>query len=147
MAYDVVCVYLAQVSLLLICQQILGHFSRCRPLLPCGLRIVQILRQCRRKTTNAAPTILLLQYKQQANSILSKHNYTTLVISRNDKNKQLTLLSQHKLAVTARNTLFAIYSKTLELLKNLKNVPVLYLGLKLTTHVIQSRIHLVRQSL
>jgi hypothetical protein len=48
------------------------------------------------------------QYKQQANPLLSIHNYTPLVISRNDKNKQLTLLSQRKLALTARNTLFAI---------------------------------------
>jgi hypothetical protein len=34
-----------------------------------------------------------------------KNNYTPLVISRNDKNKQLTLLSQRKL--TAINKLFA----------------------------------------
>jgi hypothetical protein len=51
--------------------------------------------------------LLLVQYKQQANPHLSIHNYNPLVISRNDKNKQLTLLSQRKLALTARNTLFA----------------------------------------
>jgi hypothetical protein len=33
---------------------------------------------------------LLVQYKQQANPHLSLHNYTPLVISGNDKNKQLT---------------------------------------------------------
>jgi hypothetical protein len=44
----------------------------------------------------------LVQYKQQAHPLLSIHNYTPL-ISRNDKNKQLTLLSQCKLALTARN--------------------------------------------
>jgi hypothetical protein len=54
------------------------------------------------ETTNAAPTTLI------ANPILLIHNYTPLVISRNDKNKQLTLFSQRKLALTARNTLFAI---------------------------------------
>jgi hypothetical protein len=80
--------------------------------------------------------LLLVQYKQQANSILSIHNYTTLVISRNDKNKQLTLLSQRKLALTGR-----------KIGKNLKKGPVLFLGLKLTIRVIKSRIHLVRQSL
>jgi hypothetical protein len=49
---------------------------------------------------------LLVQYKQQANPLLSMHNYAPLVISRNDKNMQLTLLSQHKLELIARNTLF-----------------------------------------
>jgi hypothetical protein len=51
---------------------------------------------------------LLVQYKQQTNSLLSMHNYTPLVINRNDKNKQLTLLSQRKLTLTARNTLFTL---------------------------------------
>jgi len=50
---------------------------------------------------------LLVQYKQQANPLLSMNNYTPLVISGNGKNKQLTLLSQRKLALTAKNTLFA----------------------------------------
>jgi hypothetical protein len=40
----------------------------------------------------------LVQYKQQANPCLSMKNYNPLVISWNDKNKQLTLLSQSKLA-------------------------------------------------
>jgi hypothetical protein len=48
----------AQVSLLLIGQQGLGDFFRSRPLLLIGWRIVQILRQIRRKTTNTAPTTL-----------------------------------------------------------------------------------------
>jgi hypothetical protein len=52
--------------------------------------------------------LLLVQFKQQANPVLSMNNCTPLVISRNDKNKQLTLLSQRKLALTARNTHFAI---------------------------------------
>ena len=41
--------------------------------------------------------LLIVQYKQQTNSLLLTHNYALLVISRNDKNKQLTLLLQCKL--------------------------------------------------
>jgi hypothetical protein len=51
---------------------------------------------------------LLMQYKQQANPLLSMHNYTPLVISGNDNNKQLSLISQRKLALPALNTLFAL---------------------------------------
>jgi hypothetical protein len=43
-----------------------------------------------------------VQYKQQASPLLSMHNYT-LVISGNDNNKELTLLSQRKRALTGRN--------------------------------------------
>ncbi len=51
--------FLVQVSLLLIGQQGLGHFFRWyQPLLPIDWRIVQILRQQRRKTNNKAPTAL-----------------------------------------------------------------------------------------
>jgi hypothetical protein len=53
--------------------------------------------------TNTAPTILS-DTSQQANPLLSMHNYTPLVISGNDKTKQLTLLSQRKLALTAIKT-------------------------------------------
>ncbi len=60
-------VYLVQVSVLLIGQQGLGHFFRYRPLLPIGWRTVQIVRQRRRKITNAASTTL--------SAILSMHNY------------------------------------------------------------------------
>jgi hypothetical protein len=48
---NVISWYLAQVSLLLIGQQV-------SVLLPIGWRIVQILRQHRRKTTNIAPATL-----------------------------------------------------------------------------------------
>jgi hypothetical protein len=75
------------------------------PWLPVGWRIVQSLHQRRRKMTMNQP--LLLQHKQQANPLLSMHNYTTLVISGNYKNKQPTLSSHCKLALTARNTHFA----------------------------------------
>jgi hypothetical protein len=48
---------------------------------------------------------LLVQYKQQANPLLSMHNYTPLLIffSGNSKNKQLTLLANANL-----HTLFAL---------------------------------------
>ncbi len=49
-------VHLVQVSLLLVGQQGLGDFYRYRPLLPIGWRIVQILRQHRRKAASTAPT-------------------------------------------------------------------------------------------
>jgi hypothetical protein len=68
---------------------------------------VQILRQRRRKKTNTVQTILM-QYKQQANPLLSMKNYTPLLISSNNKNKQLTLLSQRKLALTTINKLYAL---------------------------------------
>jgi hypothetical protein len=48
------------------------------------------------------------KYKQQANPLLSMHNYTQLVISGKNKNKQLTLLSQCKLALTGRNMFMAL---------------------------------------
>jgi hypothetical protein len=52
--------------------------------------------------------LLLVQCKQQANPVLSMNNYTPPVISMNVKYKLLTSLSQLKLALTARNTHFAI---------------------------------------
>jgi hypothetical protein len=82
-------VYLTQASLLLIGHQGLVDFFSYQPLLPIDWRIVQILRQRQRKTTNTAPK--KVKYKHQANPLLSMNNYTPLVISRNDKNKQLTL--------------------------------------------------------
>jgi hypothetical protein len=68
---------------------------------------VQILCQRWRKTTNAGPTTLIAG-QQQANPLLSVNNYTPLMISENDKNMQLTLLSQFELVVAVRNTLFAL---------------------------------------
>jgi hypothetical protein len=59
------------------------------------------------ENTNTAPTTLIA-IQAQANTLLSVNSYTPLAISRNDKNKQLTLLPQRKLALSARNTLFAI---------------------------------------
>ncbi len=75
-----------------------GHFFWYRPLLSIGWRIVQILRQSWRKTTSFSQP-LLMQYKQQANPLLSMHYYTPLVISGNDKNKEIAVLSQRKLTL------------------------------------------------
>jgi hypothetical protein len=44
--------------------------------------------------------LILVQYKHQTNLLLSIKNYTTFVI-RNDKNKQLKISNQRKLALTA----------------------------------------------
>jgi hypothetical protein len=72
-----------------------------------GWRIVQILRHAEGKE-QIQGQLLLVQYKQQANPLLSMNNYTPLVISRYDETKQLTLLSQRKLALTAINKRFAL---------------------------------------
>ncbi len=86
---------------------LLGDFFRYRSLLPIGCRIVQTLHQRGRKTTNAA--LSAMQAASQSVFINEQFNhYTPLLINRNDKNKQLTLLSQRKLALTARNTFFAL---------------------------------------
>ena len=79
LSFNVSCVYIVRVSLRLIGQQDLGYFVWHRPLLPIGWRIVQILRQRRRKTTNTAPTS---QDKQHANPLLSVNNLTPLVTCR-----------------------------------------------------------------
>jgi hypothetical protein len=55
---NVVGMRLVQVSLPLIGQQGVGHFFKYWPLLLIGCRIVQILRQRQRKTTNTASTTL-----------------------------------------------------------------------------------------
>jgi hypothetical protein len=121
---NVVDVYLVQVSLLLICQKGLGDFFRYRPLLPIGWR-------CKFYADAGG--------KQTMQRQLLLNSYASLVISRNDKNKPtLTRINRQK--YTFCNI------KSLEHPKMLKNGPVLYLGLKLTIHVMKSKIHLVRQS-
>ncbi len=65
--------------------------------------------------------LLLVQYKQQANPLLSLRNYTPPVISRNDKNKQLTIIKPMELALTARNTL--LQYKIIGTLKFVKMAP------------------------
>jgi hypothetical protein len=97
-------VYLVQVFLLLIGQQGLVYFFRYLSLLPISWRIVQILRQRRKKTTNIAQTTLSAGQAatHQAKPLLSVNNCTPLVISRNDKIYQLTL-SHRKLALKKKN--------------------------------------------
>jgi hypothetical protein len=51
-------------------------------------------------------TLMAIQAASQSSFI--NVQFTPLAISGNDKNKQLTLLSQRKLALTAINTLFAL---------------------------------------
>ncbi len=75
------------------------------------------------------------------------HNYTPFVISGNDKNKQLTLLSQRKLAFTGRNMLMALCKFGGTSKKILKTKRDAFSGLDLSIYVIQSPIQLVRKSL
>jgi hypothetical protein len=100
-------VYLVQISLLLIGQQGLGYFFWYRLLLFIGWKFVQSTTKTQGKRTIQRKS-LLVHYKYQGNTFLSMRNYTLLVISENDKNKQLTLLSQCKLALIARNTPLAL---------------------------------------
>jgi hypothetical protein len=67
-------------------------------------------RQRRRKITNKAATTLGAKQAacQSSDPLKSMQYYTLLVNSGNDKNRQLTLLSQLKPALTAINTLFAL---------------------------------------
>jgi hypothetical protein len=102
MVCSVVGVHLVQVSLLNI-----GLISSGVGLLPTGWRLRKFYGNAGGKQPMQRQ-LLSVQCKQHANLILSMNNCTSLVISRNDKNKQLALLSRHELALTARNTLFAI---------------------------------------
>jgi hypothetical protein len=68
---------------------------------------VQILRLSRRKAINATPTTLSAKQASIQSTFINEQ-LTPLVFSRNDKNKQLTLLSKRKLALTAINKLFAL---------------------------------------
>jgi hypothetical protein len=86
---NVVGMYLVQVSLLLIGQQGLVDFFRYWPVLPIGWRIVQIIRQRLRKTASTAPTTLSAIQAASQCTIVNTH-YSPLVISRNDKTKQIT---------------------------------------------------------
>jgi hypothetical protein len=70
-------VYLTQVSLLLIGQQCLEDFFRYRPLLPIGSRIVQIVRQPRRKTKNTVPDTLSAMLAASQSIFINEHLYST----------------------------------------------------------------------
>jgi len=86
-----------QVSLHFIGQQGLGYFFR--PFLWSLFPIAGGL--CKFNTNDGGKRPIQRQpLKHQADQLLSMHNYTPRVISGNDKNKQPTLLGQHKLALT-----------------------------------------------
>ncbi len=97
--------YLVQNSFTLLGQQGLKHFFRYRTLPPIGWRIVQIVRQRRRKMRNKAPTTLSATQAASQSTFINAHLYSTCD-SGKDINKQLTLLNQRKLALTAINTFF-----------------------------------------
>jgi hypothetical protein len=82
-------VFLIQVSLLLIGQQSLVDFFRYhQPLFPIGWRMVQILRQRQRNTTNTTPaTLSAIQASSQSTFSNEQIYNTPLVINTNDKNK------------------------------------------------------------
>ncbi len=90
---NVVGVYIVQVSLLLIVEQCLGHFFRYL-LFPLAGGVCKFYANAG-GTQTIQRQLLLVQDRQQANPLLSRHNYTPRVISRLDKTKQLRLLSQN----------------------------------------------------
>jgi hypothetical protein len=78
---------------------------------PCFLLVSRVwdISSCIRSCFPLAVGLCKFYANAEANPLLSiLHNYYLLLISRNDKNKQLTLLGQRKLALTERNTMFAI---------------------------------------
>jgi hypothetical protein len=61
---------------------------------------VQIVRQRQKKKKNTAPTTLIAIQAASQSTFINAQIYS--IISQNDKNKQLTLLSQSKLAFTGK---------------------------------------------
>ncbi len=127
-------VYLVQLSLLLIGRSSVGAISSSiGPCFSLAGWLCKFYARARGKLPIQRQP-LLVQYKQQVNQLFSMHNYTPLVISGNDKNKQKTLQSLRKLALTARNTLFEF--KIIGAPKNVYKWPFLvfslYLGRQLS---------------
>ncbi len=83
-------VYLVRVSLLLLVRTIWDIFSGIGPCFPLAGGLCKFYANARGKQPIQSQ-LILVQYKQQANPLLSIHNNTPLLISRNDKNKQITL--------------------------------------------------------
>ncbi len=83
-------VYLVQVSLLLVGQQVWDTSSGIGPCFPLAGGLCKFYANARSKRQIQRQP-LLVQYKEQASPLLSIYNYTPLVISGNYKNKQLTL--------------------------------------------------------
>ncbi len=72
----------------------------------------------------------------QAKPLLLTHNYTQLVISSNDKNRQLTIIQPTWTRINREKYTFCNMQS---FIKKFKNGPVLYWDLKLTIHVIKSQ--------
>ncbi len=87
--------------MLLIGQQELGHFLCIDPCFPLARGMCKFYANAGGKRPIQRQP-LLVHYKHQANLLLLMLNYILLVICRNDKNKQLTFLSQCKLAFTGK---------------------------------------------
>ena len=86
---NVVGVYLVKVSLLLISR--VWDISSCiDPCFPLAGGLCKFYANPGGKLP-IQRQLLLVQYKQEANPLLL-HNYTPLVIGKNDKNKQLTII-------------------------------------------------------
>jgi hypothetical protein len=97
-------VYFVQVSLFLIGQQDMGNSSA--PLALHSLEYCANFTSTHEERNYAAPTTLFAAQATSQSTFISTQFYS--IFNRNDKNKQPTLLSQRELALTARNTLFAI---------------------------------------
>ncbi len=74
---------------------------------------------------------LLVQYKQQANLLLSMHNYTPLVIRGNFK-KTFNIIKPVQTLINCQKYTFCV-TKSLELLTNWKTGRVPYVGVKAKT--------------
>ncbi len=88
-------VYLVQVSTLFIGLHSLEHFFRHRSLLPIGWRMVQFTPTPEENNQYCASHSKCDTRSKPIHFLQS----TPLVISRNDKNKQLTLISKRKVAL------------------------------------------------
>jgi hypothetical protein len=104
-------------SLLAIDQQGLGHFFWYWPF---GWRIVQILCQRRRKPTNAAPTTLSAIQGASHSTFIT---ITPLLIKRNDKNKQLTIIKPTQTRINCEK--YTLQYKIIRATKKFKKWPVL----------------------
>ncbi len=79
-------VYFVQVSLLLIGLRGLGTFLQASALASFGLEDCANFTPTPGENDQLSRQLLLVQFKQQANPLLSMHNYTPFVISGNDEN-------------------------------------------------------------
>jgi hypothetical protein len=69
--------HFVQVFLLSIGQQSLGHLFRYQPFLLVGWRIVKIVRNCQRKTTNTAPTTVSAMQVANQSTFINAQLYST----------------------------------------------------------------------